>query len=131
MHRAIARPIGIAIIVGLGGGLLTLPFFPSPSTTYYMGLILQVMLFVYLAQAWNLAGGLAVVFKGARARQGHRVQHPCRQGQTGQVAGLPDFFRLAKTGPHIGLAGHALFKLGNALRVAAGEAQNQQQWCPQ
>ena len=62
MHRAIARPIGIAIIVGLVGGLLTLPFFPSPSTTYFMGLILQVMLFVYLAQAWNLAGGLAGLF---------------------------------------------------------------------
>ena len=62
MHRNLARPVGIAIIVGLIGVLLTLPLFPSPSTTYFMGLILQVMLFVYLAQAWNLAGGLAGLF---------------------------------------------------------------------
>jgi len=39
-----------------------LPMFHSLSVTYAMGLILQVMLFIYLAQAWNIAGGYAGLF---------------------------------------------------------------------
>lgn len=54
--------IGYACVAALVLGCAILPLFPSPGTTYAMGLILQIMLFVYLAQAWNIAGGFAGLF---------------------------------------------------------------------
>ncbi len=56
------RGAGYAIVAALVAAVAVLPLFPSPSVTYAMGLILQIMLFVYLAQAWNIAGGFAGLF---------------------------------------------------------------------
>jgi branched-chain amino acid transport system permease protein len=53
---------GYAGVAALVAAIALLPLFPSPGVTYAMGLILQIMLFVYLAQAWNIAGGFAGLF---------------------------------------------------------------------
>jgi hypothetical protein len=39
-------------------------------------------------------------------------------------AALPDFFGLAEAGAHVGFGGHAFLKFGDALRVAAHQAQD-------
>ncbi|MCB1445287.1 MAG: branched-chain amino acid ABC transporter permease [Rhizobiaceae bacterium] len=56
------RAAGRTAVAALVGVIAILPMFPSPGTTYAMGLVLQIMLFVYLAQAWNIAGGFAGLF---------------------------------------------------------------------
>ncbi|MGB3815291.1 MAG: branched-chain amino acid ABC transporter permease [Shinella sp.] len=62
LSPAALRMTGYAAVAALVAAIAILPFFPSPSVTYAMGLILQIMLFVYLAQAWNIAGGFAGLF---------------------------------------------------------------------
>lgn len=60
-----ARPLslfGYGAVAAVVIFCVVLPMFPSPGTTYAMGLILQIMLFIYLAQAWNIAGGFAGLF---------------------------------------------------------------------
>jgi branched-chain amino acid transport system permease protein len=56
------RILGYALVAALVAGVALMPLFPSPTTTYLMSLVLQVMLFVFLAQAWNIAGGFAGLF---------------------------------------------------------------------
>lgn len=58
----IFRMTGYTCVAALVAGVAILPMFPSPFVTYAMGLILQIMLFVYLAQAWNIAGGFVGLF---------------------------------------------------------------------
>jgi branched-chain amino acid transport system permease protein len=36
--------------------------FPSPKVSYAVSLLMQIMLFIYLAQAWNIAGGFGGLF---------------------------------------------------------------------
>ncbi len=54
--------LGYGLVAAMVAGCAILPMFPSPGTTYAMSLILQILLFVYLAQAWNIAGGFAGLF---------------------------------------------------------------------
>ncbi|MCC0013982.1 MAG: branched-chain amino acid ABC transporter permease [Rhodobiaceae bacterium] len=58
----VLRNAGYGLVALLVTVIAILPMFDSQSVTYAMGLILQIMLFVYLAQAWNIAGGFAGLF---------------------------------------------------------------------
>lgn len=57
-----ARLTGYALVALLVAAVAVLPLFPSPKGTYAMSLLMQIMLFIYLAQAWNIAGGFAGLF---------------------------------------------------------------------
>lgn len=59
---SVARACGLSLVALLVAAVALLPLLQTPSTTYLMSLVLQVMLFVFLAQAWNIAGGFAGLF---------------------------------------------------------------------
>lgn len=57
-----ARLVGYALVAVLVVAVAVLPMFPSPRVSYAVSLLMQIMLFIYLAQAWNIAGGFAGLF---------------------------------------------------------------------